>query len=128
MRGLYDIFSLLNASDNIDEFIVEEIPEVQYHKIGISQNKYPMFFIKSEHSGKHILDQSLEIISVQFNKECNLYKENGLNEKGTYTVITLKSYIPEIQKYFIDILCLLIKKLPVIPNLKDIREELNSLV
>jgi len=128
MTQLFEIFSLLSANAKDDGFSVQEIPGIAFHKIGISQEKYPIFFIKSEYYGKYFLDQSLEIISVQFNKECNLYSENVLKETGFYTVVILKSNIPEIQKYFIDILYLLIKKLPEIPTLKNIREELNSLV
>jgi hypothetical protein len=37
----------------------------------------------------------LEIISVQFNKECNLYEEEKLIERGYYTIIQLKSEIVE---------------------------------
>lgn len=128
MIQLFEVFTLLDANARNDGFSIHEIPGIPFHKIGISEEKYPMFFIKSEYAGDYFLDQSLEIISVQFNKECNLYSENVLKEKGFYTVIILKSSIPEIQKYFIDILYLLIKKIPAIPTLKNIREELKSLV
>lgn len=128
MKELYEIFTSLKVSADTIGFSVQDIPNIANHKIGISKDKYPIFFIKSEYSGKHILDQSLEIISVLFNKECNLFSENVFKEKGYYTLIILKSNNPTIQKYFIDILYLLIKKMPAIPTLKDIREELNTIV
>jgi hypothetical protein len=128
MSNIYDIFSKLKANDNDNGFSVNEIPGIKHHKIGISHCNYPMFFIKCESFPINVLNHSLEIISVMYNNECNLYVGDSFACTGYYTIITLKSDIPELQKYFIEIIYILINKIPETPALQDIRGELNNLV
>ena len=128
MKQLYEIFTSLKSCVNNAGFEVMDIPNIKHHKIGVSQNGHPLLFIKNEFSEKQMLDESLELISIQYNRECNLYSDDILLEEGRFTLIILKSDIPEIQEYFIDILYLTLYKLPQIPKLDEIRSEIATIV
>lgn len=127
MTDLYKIFTSLD-NYNKSSYNVADIPSFDNHKIGVSQNNYPLFFIKTKESDKNILNQSLELISIQYNKECQLYSNEYFAEEGIYTLILLRSDIPEIQKYFIDVIYLAIKKISPIPSVTEINSEINKLI
>ena len=48
MNSIFKIFQELkkHSTDNVDSFNVGSLPLIKNHKIGISQNEHPMFFIK----------------------------------------------------------------------------------
>lgn len=127
MSELYKIFDSLDKENKNNGFIVSEIPKFKNHKIGFSIEGYPVFFIKTQYSEKKIINKSLEIIKIEFNKECALYV-NDIKEIGYYTLITLKSEKPEIQNYFLDIIHLSIQRISEVPSISEILIELNSLI
>lgn len=127
MSELYKIFRSLDKENLNNGFIVSEIPKLKNHKIGFSTEGYPVFFIKTHYSEKKTINKSLEIIKIEFNKECALYL-NNVKEIGYYTLITLRSEIPEIQNYFLDIIHLSIQKISEVPTIQEIIVELNSLI
>lgn len=127
MSELYKIFHSLDKENKNSGFIVSEIPKLTNHKIGFSIEGYPVFFIKTQYSEKKAINKSLEIIKIEFNKECALYV-NDIKEIGYYTLITLKSEKPEIQNYFLDIIHLSIQRMSEFPSMKEIITELNSLI
>ena len=127
MSELYEIFHSLDKENKNSGFIVSEIPKLPNHKIGFSTEGYPVFFIKTQYSEKKVINKSLEIIKIEFNKECALYV-NDLKEIGYYTLITLRSELPEIQNYFLDIIYLSIQRISEVPSMNEIIAELNSLI
>lgn len=127
MSELYNLFRSLNKENENQGYIVSQIPTLINHKIGFSIEGYPVFFIKTLYTQKKILNKSLQIIKIEFNKECALFIDN-VKEINNYTVITLKSETPEIQSYFLDIIHLSIQKIPEIPTIDEIINELNSLI
>lgn len=127
MMNLYKIFISLD-SYNKSGYNVADIPDISNHKIGVSRNNYPLFFIKTKMSSENVLNQSLELISIQYNKECRLCSNDDFAEEGNYTLILLKSDISEIQKYFIDVIYLAIEKLSPIPSVAEINSEINQLI
>ncbi len=127
MMDLYKIFTSLD-NYNKSGYNVADIPEVLNHKIGVSNDNYPLFFVKTRISSENILNQSLELITIMYNKECRLYCNDDLADEGNYTLIMLKSEIPEIQKYFIDVIYLAIKKISSVPSVKEIQAEINHLL
>lgn len=127
---MIDLYKIFNSLDNYNKsgYNVADIPSVENHKIGISQDDCPLFFIKTKKSDENILSQSFQLISIQYNKECQLYSDGDFIEKGSYTLILLKSDILETQKYFIDIIYLAIKRLSPIPSITEINFEINQLI
>ena len=75
MQNIFKIFqNLRNESPRDgDSFAIASLPTIKNHKLGVSLNGQPMFFIKCDEKTKaKSLDTNLEFISVQFNRQCQL--------------------------------------------------------
>ena len=129
MVTLYNKYLSLREKDssNDDTIFVDKIPGVSNHKIGVSKNGQPMFFISTKEKNKTKLPLDLKLIQVEFNKHCELIYKSNKKETGTYTIIKLKSESKEITKYFISNVLHIIKNLGSEPSFDQIKNELNKL-
>ena len=131
MQEIFNLFKeLKNESPKItDGFIIESLNPMKNHKIGITQNGEPIFFIKCEENSKiKVLDTNLEFICVQFNRHCQLINSNKKKEEGIYTIIFLKADNEYLQEYFIKIVLVLLKNLSDKPLLKDLKTEIDKII
>jgi hypothetical protein len=130
MKTIASIFDDLRLANNSQcgIYAVSEMPSVKYHKIGISELEHPMFFIRSsEKNNLKFIDCNLEYISVQYDKQCQLnHGSNTINDY--YTIISLKTNSFGLQKYFIDIIVMLINELPEIPTITELRAEIDKII
>lgn len=109
-----------------ETYSVSRLPFSEFHKIGISHNNEPMFFIKCKEKSSSI-DITLDLISIMFDRECKIY-EDGNFEKNIYTVIKLGSDNWDIQLYFINVICLVLQQLPSIPSVKSLHKEIDKVI
>ena len=118
-KSAYKIFSQLAERQSIsDYFCVSPLLFSLRHKIGISADKCPMFFIECS-STKPALDVNLELISLKFNCKCQLLEYDQQDAKpfeNTYTIIQLKADIIEFQQYFVEVVALALRTLPERPT------------
>lgn len=131
MKTVYKIFQeLRNESPvNGDSFVIASLPSMKNHKIGITSNGKPIFFIKCDNTTKSkTLDTNLEFISVQFNRQCQLINKNKKIEEGIYTIILLKTDVEYLQEYFLKIVCVLLNNVSDKPLLKDLKIEIDKLI
>lgn len=131
MKSVFKIFQeLKNESPrNGDSFAIASLPSIKNHKIGISQNGQPMFFIKCDNStNSKPLDSNLEFISVQFNRQCQLINKKLKIEEDVYTIISLKTDSDYLQDYFLKIVFVLVNNIPEKPLLKDLKIEIEKLI
>jgi hypothetical protein len=128
MKEIYDIIRGLRAGSDTegDTFNVASLPDVPYHKIGISRSGEPMFFIHSTGSDKS-LDINLELISVLFNRSCKV-QSNGEVSSEVFTIVSLRTHNPDLQKYFVEIVYLVVRQLPDNPPVSLVKAELNKLI
>lgn len=132
MKDIYKIFQKLKkeAPNNGEGFAFSALPKIKYHKIGISQERQPMFFIKCDemYSSKSI-DANLEFISVHFNRQCQLINSKGeIVKEDTYTIISLKNDSEYLQEYFLKIVIVIINSIPEKPLLKNLKIEIDKLI
>ncbi len=127
---MFNIFQELKktSSAHADSYNIAALPFIKNHKIGISQNEYPIFFIKCEDSENvKSIDCNLEFISVQFNRSCQLNNKKKV-EEGIYTIISLKTGSADLQEYFLEVVYLVVKKLSQTPNHKELKIEVEKLI
>lgn len=131
MKSVYKIFQELRneSPTNGDNFVIASLPSMKNHKIGITQNGQPIFFIKCDNTTKSkTLDTNLEFISVQFNRQCQLINQKKKTEEGIYTIILLKTDIEYLQEYFLKIVFVLLNNVSDKPLLKDLKIEIDKLI
>lgn len=128
-KTLTAIFQTLKSEGkpSINGFRVTYIPSLINHKIGITDNGMPMFFIKSSISSS-LPNISLDMMSVQFCQLCKLIHDNGESSESTYTVISLKSIAEDLTDYFIEIIYLVLLKIGNTPSQKILIEEIEKVV
>lgn len=131
MLSIFKIFQdLINEiPSKIDGFTIANLPKIKNHKIGLSKDGLPLFFIKCENeTNEKALDYNLESISIQFNQKCQLFSNDKKIADDVYTVIALKTDSIDLQEYFLNILYFVILKLPEITKLKELKIEVEKLV
>jgi hypothetical protein len=126
--SIYKIFVNLQQKEIAcdDSFSVASLPFTKKHKIGISREKYPMFFVECENITINALDINLKLISILFNKTCRLH-ENKKQSDNIYTIISLKTDSIDLQQYFIEVICIVLKQLPENFSNKQLKTEILKL-
>lgn len=109
-----------------NEFIVDTIIEGRPHKIGVSPEGHVMIFVECSDE-KVTSNIKLKMFNVTFNRLCKLNNHDNTVEKK-YGIIKLISNNIDIQKYFLDVMCIVIKKLPVLPKVEQLKREVSKVV
>ena len=109
-----------------NEFTVDTIIEGRPHKIGVSPEGHVMIFVECSDE-KVTSNIKLKMFNVTFNRLCKLNNHDNTVEKK-YGIIKLISNSIDIQKYFLDVMCIVIKKLPVLPKVEQLKREVSKVV
>jgi len=126
-HSIYKIFANLEQKEiNKDSFSAASLPFTKKHKIGISPEGSPMFFIECSNA-TYSIDINLELISVFFNKTCRLI-ENNKQTESIYTIISLKSKSIDLQQYFLEVVCIVLEQLPENPSHNQLKTEIQKLI
>ena len=130
MTDLFKIFQgLREQSPGIeDTILVHGIPNRLDHKIGVSKEGLPLFFIATKDTSKNAIDINLKLIQVAFQKNCKLISKEGDKSDGIYTIVSLKTDSEDIGNYFVNTLHNLVNQLDLNPSFVQIKTELNNLV
>ena len=130
MTDLFTIFQGLRETSSVveDTILVEGIPNRVDHKIGVSKDGLPFFFIATKDTSNNAMDINLKLIQVAFQKNCELITKEGDKSDGVYTIVSLKSDSEDIVKYFVNTVHYLINQLALNPSFAQIKAELNNLV
>lgn len=124
---VYEQLKRLKETESTDSnFEVEDI-EGTNHKLGVSKEKYPKFFICTSDAVATIPNQTLESLVVEYNTPCKFVDDSG-TKKLHYSIITLLSSEDALQKEFIDIMMMIISKLPDSPTKNEIAAEMECLI
>lgn len=110
-QNIYKLFVELQQRNDLSEgyYAASSLPFNKQYKIGISEDGYPMFFVPST-STTFSIDINMEMITVLFGRVCRIHDSSC--SEGIYTIVTLKTGDTDIQKYFVDIICILLEQLP----------------
>lgn len=127
--SLYGVFRSLQQKDrNASSFNVATLSASLPHKIGCSLDGMPMFFIESISNTK-ISDIKLEFLSVRFNRKCLINDiDSNTSTNKIYSIIQLNSENRELIKYFLDVVYLVLRKLPHSPSDSELRNELIKII
>ena len=114
-------------SDN-NSFYVSPL-ENMHHKIGISREGFPIFFIKTDlYTDVYSQNLHREILSVEYNVSCTINEMGTATQDACFSIITLRTTEQDLQSYFFDIFFLMLKKLNPIPTNKELSLEVENLI
>lgn len=126
-QTIYNLFIELQQRNILvaGHYAAASLPFNKQYKIGISDDGYPMFFVPSM-STTFSIDINMEMITVLFGRVCKIH--DSICSEGIYTIITLKTGDIDIQKYFVDIVSILLEQLPSNYSNSTLAQEIQKLV
>lgn len=125
--SLYTQFkNIVRVVESSNAFNVISLPNSK-HKLGVSTEGFPKFFIctKDSTAGSHNI--ILELLSVEYNQPCTIIEESS-KSKGSFSIITLCATEESLQTYFVEIFSLMLSKLPEEPSRRELSIEIENLI
>lgn len=111
-----------------DGFNAVSISENFSHRLGISPNGFPIFFIECSTSDR-VSDINLKLFKVLFNRKCSITDTDAdLRIEGTFSIIQLNSLNPDFQNYFLEVIYLLLCRLENKPSIPVLKSEIAKLI
>ncbi|MDE6872241.1 MAG: PD-(D/E)XK motif protein [Bacteroidales bacterium] len=128
MTNLYSTFCRVKPAEGQDKcFSVEKIASDMPHRLGCSQEGHPIFFVECNDETP-TTNISLKLFSVNFNQLCKLHENDNNIICKKYTIILLKSQEIDLQKYFLDLIYIVLKKLTIKPNVNSLKHEISKVI
>lgn len=109
-----------------DEYSVETICSGLPHKLGITTTGFPVIFVECS-DGKVTSDIRLKLFKVSFNRMCKL-KEGDKTIDKNFSIIQLNSDREDFQKYFLEVMYLVLIKLAAKPKIEQLKKEVTKIV
>ncbi len=126
--SIYIKFKKLIKSDvNRNTFNVMSLPNSK-HKLGMSPEGYPKFFVCTNDSYTASHNIVLELLSVEYNQPCTIIEESIPPQNDIFSIITLRTIEDSLQSYFIDIFNLMLLNLPEEPSKRELSIEVENLI
>lgn len=98
------------------------------HKIGATKDGYPIFFIECADSQK-TPDIKLEKFKVLFNRTCLIHEVLEIKpKKKTYSEVFMNSNNSDLQRYFFQVVYLVLKRLPQRPKTATLKVEISKII
>lgn len=119
--------SLRNQANEDGRFTVIAIEDLP-HKLGVTQEDFPMFFVRTNSSVSSVQNIIREILSVEYNVSCKLIDDDGNEQEDTFSIITLRSLDSPLQSYFVEIFTMMLHKLQSVPSNRELSVEVESLI
>lgn len=128
INTLYSQFTAIQSQSAVgDRFNVISIPGMT-HKLGASTEGFPKFFVRTSSSTSAVQNVVREILSVEYSIPCQIKDDEGGVQYDYFSIITLRSLDQHLQTYFIDIITLLLNRLPVEPSRRELAVEVENLI
>ena len=119
----------LKVRPNIENgFNAISISDISSHRLGITPEGYPVFFIECSNK-ERTSDINLNLFKVLFNRQCSILDSITNNEvQGCFSIIQLNSSNPDFQKYFLEVVYLLLLRLNSKPSVNVLKTEISKLI
>lgn len=128
INPLYQKIKTLVRGDGDDHaYKVISVPNTM-HKLGISSDGFPKFFVATNNSATSSNNITRELLIVEYNLKCDIVEDDSPAESGYYTIITLRALEEPLQAYFIDIFVMMLSNLPEQPSKKELSIEIEKLI
>ena len=109
-----------------DEYSVDNLCDGLSHKLAYSPEGYPMIFIECSDE-KITSNIRLKLFNVTFNKLCKL-SDCGKYIETKYSIVKLISSNRDLKKYFLEVMCLVLNKLPQKPKVEQLKREISKII
>lgn len=126
--SIYNIYLELSKEHQGENTTIpaKALPFNKRHKMGISKEGNPLFFITCSER-KNAANIDMELINVRFNELCQIKEKHKISE-DTYIVVGLKTSNLDYVQYFIEVVVLVLQNMNEVPTQKQVTSEINNLI
>lgn len=125
---LFSVFQDLLLKDRVDgKYQVSSILEGRQHLLGCSIEGFPIFFIKTA-DATHTSDIKLDLFDVMFDRICEITSDGTHDVTDKFSIIQLNSLSSDLQKYFLDVVEIVLQELPVLPSVLELKTEIAKVI
>lgn len=128
MKSLFSIFTEL-SSKNIENDGYSPVEKISYSDlfyIGVSEKRTPMVLINCKIDNSPT-DIELKYIEVLYNKHCKIIDSEEKSEL-TCTILKLNDKSYDFQSYFLEVIDLILQRLPINPTSSQINNEIIKII
>lgn len=128
MKSLFSIFTEL-SSKNIENDGYSPVEKISYSDlfyIGVSEKRTPMVLINCNIDNSPT-DIELKYIEVLYNKHCKII-DNEEKSELTCTILKLNDESYDFQSYFLEVIDLILQRLPSNPTSSQINNEIIKII
>lgn len=129
MNTAYQLYNQIQqfSEKNIENhYHVVSIPG-RLHKIGISEEGFPKFFVLTSDNNM-MKNLNAELLSVEYNVLCNIIEGDVVLDNQYFSIITLRSDNEQLQKMFIDVFLMMLDTIPSKPTNILLASKIESLL
>lgn len=119
--------SLAKGRADKETFDVITIPDMT-HKLGISSEGFPKFFVSTNNSVSATQNIILEMLSVEYDLPCSIVENGEVMKNNIFSIITLRTLETALQAYFIDIFTMMLQKISREPSKRELSVEIENLI
>lgn len=131
MIDFKQIFSKFGSLESIagddNTYNVISLPGLN-HKLGMSKEHYPMFFVATNRTQDNIPNTIRELLSVEYDIECTIKETTSSSLLSNFAIITLRTNDIHLQSYFIEIFLMMLEKMALQPSKQELSIEVERLV
>ncbi len=98
------------------------------HKLGVSPEGYPKFFVCTNKSEVISQDIIRELLTVENNLSCTLVENEDEIHNQNYSIITLNSSDESLHSYFIEVFIMILLTLPQSPSRRELNIGIENLI
>ncbi len=102
--------------------------EKMSHKLGVSPEGYPKFFVCTNNTEVISQDIVRELLTVENNLSCTLVEGEKEVHNQNYSIITLNTSEESLQSYFIEVFMMILQTLPLLPSRRELNVGIENLI
>lgn len=121
------IKSIAKGDESSNAFRVISLPNSK-HKLGISCEGFPKFFVFTNDSATSSNNIVRELLSVEYSQPCTIVEDGGISQSNVFSIITLQATEETLQSYFIEIFSIMLSNLPETPSRRELSVEVENLI
>lgn len=118
---------LESVTGNDNTYNVISLPGLE-HKLGMSKEQYPIFFVATKDIQYNIPNTIRELLSVEYDIECTVMETASSSLQRKFAIITLRTNDAHLQSYFIEIFLMMLEKMAQHPSKQELSIEVERLV
>lgn len=132
-NSLWESFESLQRAtleDGEHSFAATAVPNGRAHRLAKDANGLPSYLlaVSSRQTTRSQPTVRLQYLSVEYDRDCVISREDGPKDRARFTIVRCTSSDVALQRYFVDVVGLVVTAMGASPTTGEIRRAIDQLV